>query len=405
MALIRGDICIAKDLYQRNLCDDPSPTSGNQMYNAIKRLQLQNLMEWSDCIVQTTSQEGKVDKVQIMAYLQDFCKQFKPGSMAQFIGNTFPGVEDLAAKGVKVRDHISYAVEQERQAVSKFGKLTQSTLNGTMRDVFADMPKGFSIVGNLEGGGLGALDVKAMIEGVESLLQIGSSNITAAASALKSSFQREALSSTESTGWESLADLHMLMYMHVVVGSDPPDYKKGLTHLEEWWKQHHGINIPRRELIYGHMNSATCYNGLHQVPKAARSVIDCVTVCGKLTTSDLASDESIEEFIDWMFRELGKLDQLEIFLDTETIVWVSKIIADLPLQERLTLHGIIKRCRIVKKEDDELLALLKESRDLLLKIEAKYGDEALGRSPDDLLEKQQGLENQISLDQPGLWFF
>ncbi|KAJ9649254.1 hypothetical protein H2199_000028 [Coniosporium tulheliwenetii] len=351
----------AKELYERNLADDPS-SSDKPVYNAIRRWQLQNLTNWAGCVVQIAAREGTLDKEQVTTNLRAVCGEFKPRGIVPFVLNMCTENEKII-ETVTVRQQFLFAVEQEKDAVTKFGTLAKRILDAPLVDIFADLAE----TQNLPPGGIFAFCLRQMLEtdnprgvemralfgNIESGLHMLSGDRSAAASALGFSVQREALSSTASTGWKNLANLHMHMYALAVTQNDRPDYKKGLTHLEEWWKQHRGIDVAKRYLCYGHLKFATCYNGLNRVAEAARAVIKCAQIVPTVAIADCADGDSVEGFSEWLHEQFTPLDKLDIFLDPRVVFSAPASVAELSWQERVVLHQIMKKAQEAKKMTED----------------------------------------------------
>ena len=375
-------IARAKKLYERNLADDPS--SGDiEMFNAIKRIQLQNLTSWASCVAQILAREGVIDNERVTANMREVCNEFKPGALLPFL-STFLDKNEKAIEAITVSDQFSFAIQREPDKVAQFGTLANSILAEPVLNAFADVAKAQGLPPSKTASVLSQMieptnpDLRATFASAESALRMLSGDHVGAASALKPSIQREALSSTDSTGWASLADIHMQMYALAVTRNDNPDYRKGLTHLIEWWKQHGGINVPKRHLCFGHLKFAICYNGLSRVVDAARAAIECARIVPTMTTADCAEGDSVEGFAEWLFMQFSSLEALIIFLDPKVASAAPPTtVAELSRQERVEIHGIIKKAYEAKKASEGAheadAASEKTLEDLRQKIEALKG--------------------------------
>lgn len=342
----------AKELYERNLADDPS-SGDSETYNAIKCLQLQNLTQWSNCVAQISAKEGAFDKERVTSGMREFCGQFKAGSMIPFLSKSWTENEkDLET--LMVREQFSFAIQKEKDKVPKFGTLAKGILDEPIMSVFADVAKAQGLPPGKTFFALSQIiekknpEIRALLASTESALRMLSGDMNGAASALKFNIQREALSSTASTGWESLSDIHMQMYGFAVTRNDNPDYKKGLTHLNEWWKQHKGIGIPKRDICFGHLKFAVCYNGLNRITEAARAVIKCAQAVPTMTTADCADGDSVKGFSEWLHGQFASLDKLDIFQDPKIIISVPSTMSELLWQERSAIHQIMKKAQQAK---------------------------------------------------------
>ena len=398
----------AKELYERNLADDP--VSGDSvLYNTIRRWQLQNLAHWANCVARIAAKEGAFDTKQIPTGLRDFCGEFKAGNMIPFLSK-FWNENEKVMETITVRDQFSFSIQREKEKVGKFGALAKSILDEPMANVFADLAKAQGLPPGKVFSGLSQMiekdnaELRASLAAMESALRMMSGDVSGAVSALKFNVQWEALSSTVSTGWENLSDIHMQMYALAVMRNDKPDYKKGLTHLNEWWKQHKGIDVPKRDICFGLLKFATCYNGLNRVTEAARAVIKCAQVIPNMTTADCADGDNVARFSESLHEQFASLDRLDIFQDPKIIILVPPIVSELLWQERTAIHQIMKKAKEAKKAQEScdesfdasanLMEELGDAIKILNKQAKRDGEE--NASLDDM-EKRMGEISKMKL--------
>jgi hypothetical protein len=152
----------------------------------------------------------------------------------------------------------------------------------------------------------------------EAALRMSAGDSAGAAATLRTQIAREALSSTTSTGWQRLAELHMTLYYLALKGTAEPDYKKGLTHLSEWWKLHEGQSMPKRSECNALIEFARCYHGLDQLVDASRAVIKLVQVGKSMRPSD-CPEKDVSATHDWLYETIFGFDKLHVFLDPNAI--------------------------------------------------------------------------------------
>ena len=394
----------AKELYERNLADDPS-TVDSKIYNAIRRCQLQNLTHWASCVAQISAREGAFDafdKEQVTSGMREFCGTFKAGSMIPNLSK-FWKENEKAIASMKVRDQFSFAIQRNKDKVSKFGILAKGILDEPIMNAFADvakeqgLPPGKILCALSEMIEVDNPELRALCTSMESALRMASGDTNGAASALQYNLQREALSSTTSTRWENLSDIHMQMYALAVLRNDKPDYKKGLTHLTAWWKQHEGINVPKRDICYGHLKYATCYNGLNYVARTARAVIECVRVVPTMTKADCADGDNVEGFSEWLHEQFASLDKLDVFRDPKSIVSAPPAASELLWHERIAIHQIAKKAREVQgaggaceEAFDASMETMRKLRDTMKKLSELSENDGEENAPLDEVEKRLG---------------
>ena len=378
----------AKELYERNLMTDPMNTD-IYMLNLIRRQHMQSLIAWVGCVVRMATRENTFDKNLQKDMVRNLTGFFgpKPGGMmrlaSQLLAEHRAEVEKL-----RVRDHISFALEREPEVVAHFGAVATSILDSPIFSIFEDH---FSL-GEMERLLVSAErrsntefeSLRTMFHGIEFELHMSAGNKVAATASFEAGMKREALTSTTSTGWKKLADNHMRMYKLVVIEAENPDYKQGLTHLQEWWKQHLGVGVSKMDQCYGYLKFATCYHGLGRVAEAARSVIKVVKIGQSFGPADCIGGDTTATN-EFLYRQFAKFDKLDVFLDSGV---ASPGVPELSLKERAMMHRIITSAKEVEKKEEELGELFLQVRDVGEKLE-----EALEEL--ELEETLKGLEEAV----------
>jgi phage terminase large subunit-like protein len=359
-----GHLAQAKAMHQRNLETDPMATIP-ALCNIIRRSHLRSLTAWANCVTTLATQEGALSKTAIMSTAREFTSSFGDkracemmGAMAQVMAG-----HKAAMKSVRVRDTIGFALEREPAAVARFGALATSTIDMPLFDVFADHVQGEVVeyMADLFAAAQRSVDaesaaLRAQIRAEESGLHLLAGDTAAAAKTVQAEMAREALSSTTSTGWEKLADLHMYMHMLVVMRAEKPDYGKGLMHLQEWWRLHRGAGMPKKDVAFGFMKIATCYSGLGRLADAARAIIKVAGVLRALEPSDCIDGDVVGER-EWILERIAGYEELQVFLSPMIVFSTSSEVAELSLKERLTMHRIMtkaKKTEKAKKEADQM---------------------------------------------------
>jgi hypothetical protein len=401
-----GNIDREKELYERNLADDPS-TTDEKMLNAIRRVQYNNLERWALCVSRIAVQEGSFDEHEgeIASLMRHLSSEIKTLGIFSYFNNVTAGKE-TAIETLLVRDIFSFAVQHESAAVSKFGILAKNILDAPLVNVFAD-------VGQKQGLNPGALftdllrkicdssdplgaEIRVMFAPFEAMIhQLGGDSDGSAAAAIGPSIQRDALDSTSATKWENLASNHMMLYAIAVESGGAPDYKKGLLHLTHWWEQHQGIGISKMNLCHGHDKFAVCYNGLDRVVDAAREVIKIVQIIPTMTRADLPPEEghTVEGFDDWQHRQFVRFDKLDMFLDQNTFLSCPASVAGLSLKERFQMHIIMKKAHELERLNEISNQDMDRSVEYYKKIKDMAREWKLPLSPDVAKKLDDHIQN------------
>ncbi|KAF5697688.1 CHAT domain-containing protein [Fusarium globosum] len=260
-----GDFLRAKALYEAHLATGPA-TTDFKMLNLIRRKQLQSLIEWHMCVYIIARCMGDVDDKAMRGLMRSFLDMIedigKPGGLPKALAKvTKEHSEEFGKK--RVRDDVAlFGLQREPE--------TEVRDPDNVLDDLSEAGAAASISGEARGrivveriGEWLASTVKAMkrsgvqaapdtvpiimsLSDLESAMHMYAGNPTRTAATLRKEVAREALSSTTNTGWQRLAELHMLSYMSAVKETAEPDYKKGLTHLNEWWNLHQGQEMSKR---------------------------------------------------------------------------------------------------------------------------------------------------------------
>lgn len=329
---------------------------------------------------------------------------------------------------VKVRDQVAFALEKEDPAVvAGWGEMTKEILDGPVFGVFEDIPRNeegqgetsvieffAKVMGEWEkssrGGDPEAETYVAGLRGFESGIRMLTGDSVGAARAIQAEIARESLSSTTSTGWEKLADLHMYMYMLAVPRAEGgiPDYRKGLTHLNEWWKLHRGVGVPTLERCYGYLKYVTCYHGLGRIADAARSAIKLVETGKTLEPRD-CHDGNLSAAKEWLYKEMAKFDRLHIFLDPQVVFSRSPGVAELSLAERVMMHQIMTKAKEAENDAQAVLDNLRRARKRLAEVREMVKGFNIGS--DAKMEKLVAKVDQIlerppsDYEEPDFWLF
>jgi hypothetical protein len=272
-------------------------------------------------------------------------------------------------------------------------------------EFFARMLGGFEK--EAKGGDPEAENLLAGIRGLESGVRMLAGDNTGAAGAVQAEIAREALSSTTSTGWEKMAELHMYMYMLAVQrAGDSPDYKKGLTHLNEWWKLHRGVGVPKREQCAGLLKFAVCHHGLDQVADAARSVIKLVNIAKTFEPFDCVEGD-ITAAHEWFYGEMAKFDKLCVFLDPKVVFFSSPGVAELSLKERVMMHQIMTRAKEVERDKKACEEVFLQARETLRKTRDTLLSSGFPTSPrmEELVAKVNMALEKPPPKEPDFWMF
>ncbi|KAJ4285993.1 hypothetical protein N0V88_008180 [Collariella sp. IMI 366227] len=317
--------------------------------------------------------------------------------------------------GLKIRDQMSLALERESEVVKGFGRLAKQILEMPIFSLFEDVFDKVIEEGrakgdwNVDGKGetapaeprtevnqqtklntvlaylakiLGSAGQKRKKGGVrdaetermrtefrdlESGLRMFVGDNTGAVGAVQPEMAREALSSTTGIGWERLADLHMYQYMLAVSRVDRPDYRKGLTHLNEWWRLHQGVGVSKRDQCYGLIKFAGCYHRLNQPIDAARTVIRLVEVGKTMGPADCVHG-IVSAAHHWLYQSIMKLDKLHIFLDSKVVFSNQPGVAELSLEERVKMHQIMTRAKAEEQEVRDVEETMRTARQTLARL-------------------------------------
>ncbi|KAK1755543.1 hypothetical protein QBC47DRAFT_322355 [Echria macrotheca] len=412
-----GDLPGAKALFERNLMTDPV-TDDVGMINIIRRWHLQSLQLWASSVVRLDVREGRINSTEAQERLRGFVDMMagpNQGNMLTWMMQLLTDHEAEITK-LRVRDQHAYALEKEPEVAAKFGSLAQSILDGTMLDVFADhFPAGQTFAGlknimaQAQRGGDPLMEsVRSEFRGLESGIRMLVGDTESAAGIMQPEIAREGLSSTTSNGWEKLAEVHMTLYMMAVLRAKVPDYRKGLTHIQEWWKLHRGVGISKRDHCYGLLKFAACYNGLGQIVDLARTVIKIAEVARTLTPADCVQGEVVAA-VEYLQLEIAKFSKLDVFLDPRVVFFRSDGLGELSIKEKVMVHQIVTQAKQTQQDEanmhkayDELQQTLRESRDALLKFK---GTPEVDDMTDDLIAKIEKSIDKTPRKETDFWLF
>jgi len=140
-AMFEGGLGREKELYERNLADDPiTAKTDPEMLNAIRRVQYNNLEEWAGCVSWIAAAEGLYEKYkeEILSHFQDNSDDAERTGMTASLASLLNGAED-SIYTIRTRDAIKFAVERETAAISKFGTLAKGILGAPLFSIFDDV--------------------------------------------------------------------------------------------------------------------------------------------------------------------------------------------------------------------------------------------------------------------------
>jgi CHAT domain/NACHT domain len=195
----------AKELFARNLADDPSTTDVG-MLNIIRRWHLQNLQNWAGCVVRLAVRDGKVKKKDFNAGMQVMSDLWKSRGIGPTMSEIFSQHEQ-EIESMKTGDHLKFALELERQSVSNFGNFAKSIIDSPMMDVFADLEEqtGTSLLKFmsqiLDSDTPDSREMKTLLGDMESGVHMMAGDTAAASRAMKFAMQREPRRSTHVPIW------------------------------------------------------------------------------------------------------------------------------------------------------------------------------------------------------------
>jgi CHAT domain/NB-ARC domain len=341
----RTEVYKAKELFERNLADDPGFLP-QIFYDAIRRWQLQNLQMWLNCVTKIGILEGTLNLSDITTNARKIASEFKAGDITTYMSSSLQEHAG-AVENIPLREVYAWAIDREKAAVAKFGRLTNRILDESMFANFADLPQLHNSVDGTDS--ISAILNSCPKDTSEWERQMGELEFgiralgkdPTAAVTLGSRIQREAESSTTSTGWQNIGELHQQMFAAAVVHNENPDYKKGLTHLSEFLKTNQGLGVPRQDLVITYVNMATCYNGLKQRVETAKAVCKAVELIPNAEAMKCKEDANALPFVLFVYDKIAELDTLESFTKRRYMVSAPKGFKGLSFQERVrVLHSV-----------------------------------------------------------------
>lgn len=419
-----GDLPRAKALFERNLSTEPV-VADLDAAGILRRCYAKSLLRWGACAAEQMARDGKIP---------DFEQRMKDAAESWILvckpENMMHGLAALMAENpaqvatASLGDLFVAVQDAERETVARFAAFTHTTLNMPVLELMADFlgavwdglqPHDGSTVtrGNAadltagdrsEDGQQGATrDTQALVNQLSgvltsagrrrrrnddthhpylNMLRDGYHSAEAdlremagdnrgAAQAMQAEFAREALSSTQNTGWQHLSRMHINMY-RLAVESTPPDYRAALAHLEEDWNQHRGVGMPKMQECYAHLRFATCYHALGQIADAARSVIKVYQVADGLNPGDVPTG-NVAGVQEWLCEQIVGMEALRVFLRRRAVLFNTPQAAGLGLRERLrmrTIMGmatdIVEERRKYRETARDMKGMLGELRELMV---------------------------------------
>ncbi|EJT79452.1 hypothetical protein GGTG_04536 [Gaeumannomyces tritici R3-111a-1] len=374
------------EYFQRNLEEDVG--EDHDFYAAIRRIQWRNLREWTtnalDCMSRDMPpQRLALGRMQAARQLLDN-PSFREDGIAGVIA---AGLLDRTP----VKESIAPVIEANQGSVARFGKIAHRILNESAAANFADFP-----------GGLAGLDAAATsqasddptpetspLQFLQQLLRNGDNNVLGGEQAradmsylvaqvrmlagrpggvegaLDDLLEREAPSSTSSSGWKRLAELHHDLYFMAVPWEDASarDYHKGLRHLDEYWRLlQNEPNVPNREMVYTFVKYAVCYNGIGRVLDAARAVLKAVPLVPlTVHAGECVNEMDAEEFDAWVYQRFAELNHLDVFLDWQNLAHPPREVEEMSLAERSSMFVVMTRAKQIQRGKKRLNELVQEA--------------------------------------------
>ncbi|KAK4186668.1 CHAT domain-protein [Podospora australis] len=416
----------AKLLYERNLCTDPV-TTWHVMTNIIRRWHIQSLNAWAGCVVRLAVKDGDIDREAVregfrqlsdaltgkVAPSEESGKAATSGKSGKVAVAGKPRKKEGAGmlswvskvmsqnreqvEALTVRDQLAFAIEKSPEVVPKFGKLATSILDLGLFDVFGDVFEKREKAlehGGQQGGGATSSNVDKMLKltmemaqrkdqespeaanmrsdfrHMETGLRMLAGDHAGASSVMQAEMAREAMSSTSNTGWEKQAELHMTMHALAMQG-DSPDYKRGLLHLDEWWKQHRGIGVSRRDQAYGFLKFLTCYHGLGRLSDAARAAIRITEIIQTFQPVDVVEGD-VGAGREWFLEQIAQFERLEVFLDPKIVFSLAPGVRELVLKEKVMMYQIVTQAKEVEKTKKDCEAAFVKAKDTMLQLKKLY---------------------------------
>ncbi|KAH7124995.1 hypothetical protein B0J13DRAFT_647100 [Dactylonectria estremocensis] len=367
IAVIREGGITASELLERNLRDDADES--NSMYQAIRRIQLQNLQEWATCV----AEQMQLEQTTLARNpIQEMVRQHAAGngsfmeSMSNMAREHPTAWEDLTMKDV-----LAHVLESNQATVDKFSKLSHDILNDNIATNFADHPDLASPQGLLN-------FFKSTEPGSEQLARIESAfrmlagDVPGAARALDGLHKQEAPDSTSSNGWQAIAGLHHALYDMAVPREGPRDYRRGLAHLNEYLPLLQGApDVPARELCYTYVKFATCYSGLGMVADAGRSILAAVPLMQAAQQSECVNEMDREEFETWVFERFAEMEAMNVFMDGRSMsrTTTPSGVEGLSHVERVLLHQVVRKAKACQEQRRKLAELFGQAEEARKRLE------------------------------------
>lgn len=174
------------------------------MFNIIKRIQLQNLISWANCVAQILIRESVVDNERIIIDMREICDEFKFETLFSFL-STFFDKNEKAIETMIISDQFFFIIQKKLDKIVQFDIFVNSIFVELIFNAFVDVIKTQSLLLNKIVSVLNQIiepinsDLRVIFVFVESAFRIFFDDHVDAASALKPFIQREVLSSTDST--------------------------------------------------------------------------------------------------------------------------------------------------------------------------------------------------------------
>ncbi|KLU89524.1 hypothetical protein MAPG_08495 [Magnaporthiopsis poae ATCC 64411] len=375
------------EYFQRNLEQDVG--EDHYFYAAIRRVLWRCLLEWTisasermPSVVPPQQQLG-LGRMQAAQQLFDD-PSFREGGVAGVLAATIAQHPELLDR-TPVKESIAPVLEANQGSVARFGKIAHRILNESITANFADLAAASQATSD------DPTPETSPLQWLQHLLRNDDNNVPGneqtrahmsyfnaqvctlagqpggGEGALDKMLTREAPSSTTSSGWKRLAELHHDMYFMAVPWEDPSarDYHKGLRHLDEYCRLLQGgraEDVPNRELAYTFVKYAVCYNGIGRVVDAVRAVLRAVPLVSQaIASGECVDDMDAEEFDRWVYARFSELESLDVFLDRQNLAHPPKEVEEMTFMERSSMFVVMTRAKQIQQEKKRLEATFQEA--------------------------------------------
>lgn len=297
---MRGNYA-AKSAYEKNLAIDPETDPEDGLYLAIRRVQLDNIMGWTDCASDYMLEDLEVNVQEVaIPQLKSLLGDYQGNLVGRFLEMSVPGLDELTIADT------SPVFKHYGEVVKGFGSLAKTILSQPMKENFRGLlPDGLSTLEILnEFASSGAENFQDGMNAYEFMLRLlvgdqGGSRLVMP--------RMEKQTSETSTGWQNLVDIHMMLY-HDAVNDE--DWKKALRHIDEVWNLDHG-KADYKTLSLHQIRYARCFNELGKAADAGRHALSAIKLARK-TRNDTAERACL--------AAIGRFSSLDTFLSVGNVI-------------------------------------------------------------------------------------